>query len=369
MVRIITSPNRRIGSIYLKSNKIFCAIAYEKTSKHSITDNNLPEIEIEKFISFDVEGIDYETNLREACDFMRSEKALDAVSVGSFGPFSSLDPYAYEAFGMISADQPQGFLEHFDIEKVVFGDKKIEERLVKRYINTDVNCCAVGEFFRRANAHAHPLPAISTYARDNNKHNYAFASTLLVYIIVGAGIGAGFTWGGYRVRDRMHPEMGHLPVAKLSDDVIESCCRHHGKRGPCIEGLASDDAHRMRLLESRSAEFSNDLRARYLAHMIHGIALTLAPSCVVIDMVHLPEGDAGRFVDRIRQAYKDLSCGYPGYQEMGTDNFISTPIAGVGAKAPQSGLPIPVGVEGSLIMATSAFSTSTQRSIRVGKGI
>src|SRR5687767_2685231 len=109
-----------------------------------------------------------------------------------------------------------------------------------------------------------------------------------LYLTVGTGIGGGAVVGGAPLRGLMHPEMGHIPVPRLSwpngkRDDFPGVCRFHGA---CLEGLASGPALEARLgapAESVGTDHSIwQLEAGYLAHALAAYTLILSPQRIVL---------------------------------------------------------------------------------------
>ncbi|HHC09393.1 MAG TPA: ROK family protein, partial [Actinobacteria bacterium] len=106
----------------------------------------------------------------------------------------------------------------------------------------------------------------------------------LLYATVGTGIGAGMLSGGVFVRGPGHPEMGHIPVARLPGDDFEGVCPAHGD---CLEGLASGPALAARFgrpaeeLGGEHREEARRLVAGYLAMGMAAWTYTAVPDRIV----------------------------------------------------------------------------------------
>ena len=109
-----------------------------------------------------------------------------------------------------------------------------------------------------------------------------------LYLTVGTGIGGGAVVRGAPLRGLLHPEMGHIPVPRLtwpdgSPDTYAGGCPFHGA---CLEGLASGPALEARLgypaAQAPSEHPIWRLAAAYLAHALATITLVLSPQRIVI---------------------------------------------------------------------------------------
>jgi fructokinase len=101
----------------------------------------------------------------------------------------------------------------------------------------------------------------------------------LAYVTVGTGIGVGLIVNGQRVHRRGHPELGHIPIARLASDIRSGTCPYHGD---CVEGLASGTAIAAHLEGRTFASLGADdplwdSVAWALAQLCHSIACATAP--------------------------------------------------------------------------------------------
>lgn len=127
--------------------------------------------------------------------------------------------------------------------------------------DTDVNGSVLGEV---------------AFGQAKGKHS-------VVYLTVGTGIGGGVYLEGQLLHGMLHPEMGHVPLAKRPEDPYAGCCPYHGS---CLEGLASGPAIEGRW-GAKAAELAGrpevwELEAEYLAQALTGYILTLSPEMIIL---------------------------------------------------------------------------------------
>jgi fructokinase len=127
-------------------------------------------------------------------------------------------------------------------------------------VDTDVNAAALAEFMYGAGRGCDPL----------------------VYLTVGTGIGGGAVIQGRPLHGLMHPEMGHMLLARAPGDTQPSGCPFHED---CLEGLASGHAMRLRFGAPEALPPAHEawgLEATYLGRALATIATVLAPQRIII---------------------------------------------------------------------------------------
>lgn len=175
------------------------------------------------------------------------ERPFEAIGIASFGPVS-LDR-ARADFGHILTTPKSGW-----------SGADIVGRFAGRFacpiaIDTDVNGAAMAE------------------ARWGN----AGASSSLVYLTIGTGVGGGVVVNGEPVHGRLHPELGHVALRRAAGDDFAGNCPFHRD---CVEGLISGPALAARFGQPAEmvdpahpgwAFVAHDL-AQLLAMVIHALA-------------------------------------------------------------------------------------------------
>lgn len=105
-----------------------------------------------------------------------------------------------------------------------------------------------------------------------------------VYVTIGTGVGGGAVTEGRPLRGRVHPEMGHVRIARHDfDRDFPGVCPFHGD---CVEGLISGPAVHARFgvpFSSLSPDHPfREVLGHYLGTFCAHIALMLAPQRIVI---------------------------------------------------------------------------------------
>jgi len=195
-----------------------------------------------------------EETLRLAAAFFNEHGPIKALGIGSFGPLD-VDPQS-PSYGNILATPKAGW-SHTPVK--AHFEQALQCDVV---IDTDVNAAALGEYRLGA----------------------AQGLRNALYITVGTGIGGGALLNGASVIGLTHPEMGHMPMSRASDDAgFTSVCPFHPN---CIEGLASGTAVRARwgkaLNELPQTHRAWTLEADYLAQFFASLTLAYAPDRIIV---------------------------------------------------------------------------------------
>ena len=152
-------------------------------------------------------------------------------------------------------------------------------------VETDVNAAALAEFIYGAGKGCDPL----------------------VYLTVGTGIGGGAVIQGRPLHGLMHPEMGHLLLARVPGDIRLSGCPFHAD---CLEGLASGSAMQLRFGPPESLPPTHQawaLEAAYLGQALATIVTILSPQRLIIGGGLMHET---HLLPRIREACARALHGY-----------------------------------------------------------
>lgn len=219
-------------------------------------------------------------------DAIQAHGHVQAIGIGSFGPI-----YMHRGsprYGHIGTTP-----------KVAWRDTDIVgeiERLtgIGVSVDTDVNCALLGEV----------------------RHGAGQGQSDAIYLTVGTGIGGGVMVNGAIVHGFAHPEIGHMLLPRLPDDLeFAGTCPFH--RGACVEGLASGPAMQQRWgvaaedLPPDHAAWS--LEGRYLATLCANLLLTTAPRRIIMGGGVMQQGHLFSIVRRELTArlngYIDFAAG------------------------------------------------------------
>lgn len=102
----------------------------------------------------------------------------------------------------------------------------------------------------------------------------------LVYLTVGTGVGGALIINGEPHHGPLHPEMGHITLARhISDEDFEGVCPFHGD---CLEGLASGPA-----IQARTGKALAMVAAAHPVWRI--LADYLAQACLTVHLIATPD--------------------------------------------------------------------------------
>jgi fructokinase len=129
----------------------------------------------------------------------------------------------------------------------------------------------------------------------------------VVYLTVGTGIGGGAVVHGRPLHGLMHPEMGHMLLARVPGDTGPSGCPFHED---CLEGLVSGHAIGLRFGAPETLPPEHEawrLEAIYLGQALATIITVLSPQRLIIGggVMHQP-----RLLPHIRAACEQALHGY-----------------------------------------------------------
>lgn len=226
-----------LGGLEAGGTKMVCAIGNE-------------EGEIFKKISLPTETP--EITMPKMIEFFQSEH-IEALGVGCFGPID-LDKKS-KTYGFITST-PKLAWANFNIIGA-FQDALH----VPVGFDTDVNVACLGEVVWGA-------------SKD---------CEVALYITIGTGVGVGVYVNGKPLHGLVHPEGGHILLAKHPDDTYKGRCPYHAN---CIEGLAAGPAIEERW-GKKAIELADrpevwELEADYIAQALVNYIVTLSPNKIVL---------------------------------------------------------------------------------------
>ena len=267
------------GSLEAGGTKMVCAIGDEQ-------GNILERISIPTLAP--------ENTMPAILDFFKN-KNISALGIGCFGPVD-LDKKS-PTYGHITTT-PKLAWKNYDIVGVC--EKELG---VPVGFDTDVNGSALGE---------------ATWGCTKDLDNS-------IYITVGTGIGVGVIIDRKPYHGMLHPEGGHIFLARHPQDPMErGVCPYHEL---CLEGLASGPSIQARWgkpgVELADRKEVWELEAYYLAQAICSYIMILSPERIIIGggVAHQEQ-----MMPRIRKEVLRQMGGYiaaKGMQDL--DNYIVLP--------------------------------------------
>lgn len=252
----------RLGALEAGGTKMVCAIGDEtgKILEQVSIPTETPEITMPKLIAY------------------FQERQIGALGIGCFGP---IDPdETSETYGYITSTPKLAWANY----NIVGAFKEALSCPVG--FDTDVNGSVLGEV---------------TFGQAKGMRN-------VVYITIGTGIGAGIYVEGKLLHGMLHPEAGHIMLAKRADDTYVGKCPYHGT---CFEGLAAGPAIEERW-GRKAAELADkqevwDLEAYYIAQAIANYILIVSPEMIILGggVMHQEQ-----LFPQIRAYVKEILNGY-----------------------------------------------------------
>lgn len=265
----------RLGALEAGGTKMVCAVGDEKGTifdKVSIPTQT-PADSMPKMIQY------------------FKENKIEALGIGSFGPIDlHKDSPTY---GYITST-PKKPWTNFDFVGGFAQDLKCPIGF-----DTDTNAAALGEA--------------------------AFGATkgldCSMYITIGTGIGVGIFVENQLLHGMLHPEAGHILMAKHPKDTYAGKCPFHGT---CFEGLAAGPAIEERfgakadMLADREDVW--EMEAFYIAQALVNYTLTVSPKRIVLGggVMHQMQ-----LFPLIREKFDKMMNGYVKTKELeDLDSFI-----------------------------------------------
>lgn len=181
------------------------------------------------------------------------EHEVDALGIGFFGPIQlNQDSAEYGCMG----NTPKAAWRGYPVYRTFRDALQIPIGL-----DTDVNAAALGE---------------AAFGITKGLENS-------VYITIGTGVGVGVITNGKLLHGMMHPEGGHMLVARHPQDTYEGKCSCHQY---CLEGMAAGPAIEARW-GSKAYDLADrkevwELEAYYVAQGLVNLILMLSPERIVL---------------------------------------------------------------------------------------
>lgn len=228
---------KRFGALEAGGTKMVCAIGNEKGEilEQQSFPTKTPEETVPALIEYFRE--------REIC----------ALGIGSFGPVDVVK--TSPTYGCI-LQAPKIAWRNYNIVRTF-----AEALQVPVGLDTDVAGSCLGEV---------------TYGAAKGLKN-------VLYMTVGTGIGIGVYCDGKMLHGALHPEGGHILVAKLPQDPGGSVCPNHDS---CLEGLASGPSIEKRwgkkAIELKEDSKVWELEAQYLSKALANFIMILAPERIIL---------------------------------------------------------------------------------------
>ena len=251
-----------IGALEAGGTKMVCAIGKEDGTilEQVSIPTTTPEETIPKLIEY------------------FKDKEIEALGVAAFGPVD-VKPES-ETYGYI-LDTPKLAWRHKDL----LGRLKAELK-VPMGLDTDVNGSCLGEV---------------TYGCARGLDS-------VIYITIGTGVGVGVCINGKLLHGMLHPEGGHILLARHEDDPTGGICPYHKN---CLEGFASGPSIEARW-GKKAVELVDrpevwEMESYYIAQALVDYIMLLSPRKIILGggVMHQEQ-----LFPMIRQKVREMLNGY-----------------------------------------------------------
>ncbi len=272
----------RIGGIEAGGTKMVCAIGDENGT---VIDR----------VTFPTRGP--EETFRDMIEYFQKWD-IAALGIGCFGPIDMNK--ASDTYGYITSTPKPGWA---NVDVVGTLRKALN---VPIGFDTDVNGAILGEVTWGA----------------------AKGADTAIYITIGTGVGVGVYVNGGLLHGLVHPEAGHMLLAKHPRDGYKGRCPYHHT---CLEGLAAGPAIEERW-GSKGADLSDredvwELEAYYIAQAVTNYILTYSPQKIILwgGVMHQEN-----LFPMVRAEVKELLNGYISHKMIleKMDDYIVKPALG-----------------------------------------
>ncbi|MSR47341.1 MAG: ROK family protein [Planctomycetes bacterium] len=273
-----------IGMLETGGTTVRVALGEAGNADNAAAEDAVADFEVVKIVERAIHPTTHPAEtLARAAEFFRG-KPIVSLGIAAFGPLE-LRPGARD-YGSLLATPKPGW-SHFPLRHALAHALQVPVA-----IDTDVSAAALAEQ-HVLRAHGTPLPT-------------------LAYVTVGTGIGVGLAFNRLIYHGALHPEAGHLRVARAEGDEFVGLCPFHRD---CLEGLASAPALAARAggepstLRSDSPALRTALafEADYLAQLVLTLVGIVAPHRIVLGGGVLQNGG---LLDAVRARAVELASGY-----------------------------------------------------------
>lgn len=212
------------------------------------------------------------------------ENNIEALGIGSFGP---IDLHKKSpTYGYITSTPKKPWTDY----DIVGNFRK--ELACPIEFDTDTNAAALGEACFGI-----------TKGLDNS-----------MYITIGTGVGVGIFVENRLLHGMLHPEAGHIILARHPEDTYKGKCPFHAN---CFEGLAAgpaiEERYGRKAIELADRDDVWEMEAFYIAQALVNYTLTVSPKRIVLGggVMHQKQ-----LFPLIRQQFKNLLNGYVKTKEL-----------------------------------------------------